>query len=183
MFSSIRWKFIIVYFLLVFIAMVIVGVFIVEKFENQQLNHVSNTMEQRIETIINTSSYISQDDWKRVSDDIQKTISEWRLDSSETLYIIDMEDVPTIIATTSKNYEKIIGENALVYKYLDPSLIIKAFEEGEKREGTNKNLNSNSIIKHMAYPVFNQVGQVKGILYMTTNLDDVYATIDRKSVV
>lgn len=182
MFSSIRWKFIIVYFLLVFIAMVIVGVFIVEKFENQQLNHVSNTMEQRIETIINTSSYISQDDWKRVSDDIQKTINEWRLDGSETLYIIDREDVPTIIATTSKNYEKIVGENALIYKYLDPSLIIEAFE-GEKSEGTNKNLNSNSIIKHMAYPVFNEVGQVKGILYMTADLGDVYETIDESKII
>lgn len=183
MFSSIRWKFIIVYFLLVFIAMVIVGVFIVEKFEAQQLNHISNTMEQRVETIINTSSYISEDNWKSVSDDIQKTINEWRLDGTETLYIIDNEDVPTILATTSKNHENILGQNALVYKFLDPSLILQAFKEGKKREGISKNLNENNIIKHMAYPVLNDVGQVKGILYMTADLQEVYKTIDESKVI
>ena len=183
MFSSIRWKFIIVYFLLVFIAMVIVGVFIVEKFEAQQLNHISNTMEQRVETIINTSSYISEDDWKSASDDIQKTINEWRLDGTETLYIIDNEDVPTILATTSKNYEKILGRNALDYKFLDPSLILKAFESEKKSEGIIKNLNENNMIKHMAYPVFNDVGQIKGILYMTADLQEVYKTIDESKVI
>ncbi|WP_077369191.1 sensor histidine kinase [Anaerosalibacter sp. Marseille-P3206] len=182
MFSSIRWKFIVVYFLLVFIAMVIVGVFIVQKFETQQLNHISNTMEQRVETIINTSSYISEDDWKSVSEEIQKTINEWRLDWTETLYIIDNEDVPTILATTSKNYEKVVGQNALVYKFLDPSLILEAFE-GETSEGVSKNLNDNSIIKHMAYPVLNEVGQVKGILYMTADLQEVYKTIDESKVI
>jgi two-component system sensor histidine kinase VicK len=35
MFSSIRWKFIVVYFLLVFIAMVIIGIFIVNRMEDQ----------------------------------------------------------------------------------------------------------------------------------------------------
>lgn len=182
MFSSIKWKFIIVYFLLVFIAMVIVGVFIVQKFETQQLNHISNTMEQRVETIINTSSYISEDDWKSVSGEIQKTINEWRLDWTETLYIIDNEDVPTILATTSKNYEKVLGQNALVYKFLDPSLILEALE-GEKSEGVSKNLNENIITKHMAYPVLNDVGQVKGILYMTADLQEVYKTIDESKVI
>jgi len=162
--------------------MVIVGVFIVQKFETQQLNHISNTMEQRVETIINTSSYISEDDWKSVSGEIQKTINEWRLDWTETLYIIDNEDVPTILATTSKNYEKVLGQNALVYKFLDPSLILEALE-GEKSEGVSKNLNENIITKHMAYPVLNDVGQVKGILYMTADLQEVYKTIDESKVI
>lgn len=185
MFSSIRWKFIIVYFLLVFIAMVIVGVFIVEKFEAQQLNHISHNMEQRIETIINTSSYISEDDWESISDEIQKTINEWRLDGTETLYIIDNKDVPTILATTSKNYENILGRNALDYKFLDPSLILEALEafDGEKREGVRKDLNENTMIKHMAYPVFNEVGQIKGILYMVSDLQEVYKTIDESKVI
>ena len=46
MFSSIKWKFVIVYLLLVFMAMVIVGVFIVRRFEAQQLENRTNTMDK-----------------------------------------------------------------------------------------------------------------------------------------
>lgn len=183
MFSSIRWKFIIVYFLLIFIAMVIVGVFIVEKLENQQLSHITNTMEQHMETIINTSSYISEDNWRNVAKDIQKTINEWRLDGTETLYVIDNENVPTIIATTSKNYEKIVGQNALVYKFLDPSLILKAFQSEKKCEGIVKDNNEDTTLKHLAYPVVDEFGQVKGILYMTADLSEIYQNIDESKII
>lgn len=120
MFKSIRWKFITVYFLLVFIAMVIVGVFIIEKFEAQQLDHITSTMERHIEMIINTSSFVSEDDWMKSKDEIQRTANDWPIDNTETLYIIVNSDIPTIVASSSKNYEKIIGQNALVYKFLDP---------------------------------------------------------------
>ena len=52
MFSSIKWKFMVVYFLLVFMAMVIVGIFIVGKLETQQIDNVTNNMEQHIKNII-----------------------------------------------------------------------------------------------------------------------------------
>jgi two-component system, OmpR family, sensor histidine kinase VicK len=55
-FSSIKWRFILIYFLLVFIAMVIVGVFIVEKLEDQQIESVTNSMFQSMENIIESSS-------------------------------------------------------------------------------------------------------------------------------
>lgn len=182
MFKSIRWKFITVYFLLVFIAMVIVGVFIIEKFEAQQLDHIASTMERHIEMIINTSSFVSEDDWMESKDEIQRTANDWPIDNTETLYIIVNSDIPTIIASSSKNYEKIIGQNALVYKFLDPSLILKALD-GEKSEGLMKDYNENNMIKHLAYPVSDEVGKVKGILYMTSDLEEMYKTIDESKVI
>lgn len=177
MFTSIRWKFIIVYFLLVFIAMVIVGVFIVQRFETQQLENRTNLMTKQIESIISTSSYLSKDDWIETSEEIQNMINEWRFDGTETLYIIYEEEIYRIIATSSKNQEKIVGQNALRYKSLDPTLILSAYE-GEKSEGIKKDLNEEIIFKHIAYPVLNEVGQVKGVFYMTSDLQDVYTTLD-----
>ena len=177
MFTSIRWKFIIVYFLLVFIAMVIVGVFIVQRFEAQQLDNRTNTMVKQIESIISTSSYLSEDNWIHVSDEIQKILNEWRFDGTETLYVIYNEDIPKIIASSYSNHDKIRGQNALVYKFLDPTLILDAYN-GEPSEGIKKDINENTIFKHLAYPVLDQVGQVKGVLYMTADLQDVYKTID-----
>ncbi|MBE6081245.1 MAG: cell wall metabolism sensor histidine kinase WalK [Tissierellaceae bacterium] len=177
MFSSIKWKFILVYFLLVFIAMVIVAVFIIQRTETKQLEHITDTMNQHIETIISASSYITEDDWTSVRGEIQKTINEWRLDGRETLYVINNADVPTIIASTSKNYDTANVQNALSYKSLDPTLILKALD-GKKNEGLKNDFNENIKTKHIAYPVFNEVGKVKGILYMISDLSDVYQTID-----
>jgi two-component system sensor histidine kinase VicK len=177
MFKSIRWKFIIVYFLLVFIAMVIVGVFIVQKFEAQQLENRTNTMVRQIESIIGASSDLAEDDWSNASQEIQNTLNEWRFDGAETLYIIYDEDFPQVIATSSKNQDKILGQNALRLKFLDPSLTLEAYE-GERAEGIREDINENIIFKHLAYPVINEVGQVKGVLYMTSDLQDVYKTID-----
>ena len=177
MFKSIRWKFIIVYFLLVFIAMVIVGVFIVQKFEEQQLNNRTNTMVKQIESIISTSSYLTEDNWIDVSEEIQNTLNEWRFDSAETLYIIYEDDIYKIIATSSKNLDRILGQNALRYKLLDPTIILKAYE-GEGAELIKKDANEDAIFKHLAYPMLNEVGQVKGVFYMTSDLQDVYKTLD-----
>ena len=177
MFSSIRWKFIIVYFLLVFMAMVIVGVFIVQRFEEQQLNNRMNNMIKQIESIISTFSYLSEDDWNYYSDEIQKMLNEWRFDSSETLYVIYNEDIPRIIASCHSNHEKIKGQNALVYKYLDPTLILDAYN-GKRNQIIRRDSNESTKFQHLAYPVLNEVGQIKGVLYMTSDLQDVYKTID-----
>ncbi|MCF6461544.1 sensor histidine kinase [Clostridium sp. Cult3] len=177
MFTSIRWKFIIVYFLLVFIAMVIVGVFIVQRFETQQLENRTSTMTKQIESIISTSSYLSEDDWTEVNEEIQNMLNEWRFDGTETLYVIYEEEIYRIIASSSKNQDRIVGQNALRYKAFDPTLILSAYE-GEKSEGIKKNLNEDTISKHLAYPVLNEVGQVKGVFYMTSDLQDVYTTLD-----
>lgn len=177
MFSSIKWKFIVVYFLLVFIAMVIVGVFIVERLETQQISNVLNNMEQSIEAIVQSSSYISENDWTEVNSEIQETLNEWRLGSSDILYVIYNEDIPTIIASTSRQNMNIIGSNALSYKTLDPTLILKAYN-GEKASDTTREINENTTIAHLAYPVLTEFGQVKGIFYMTSDLQNVYNTVN-----
>jgi two-component system sensor histidine kinase VicK len=157
--------------------MVIVGVFIIEKFEDQQITNITNTMEQHIETIINTSSDISKDDWSEVREEIQDTVNEWILDGKETLYVIYDEDIPTVIASSSKDYEKDIGQNALYYKKLDSKLIFKAYN-GEKNANIKDDKNDGLRTQHLAYPVLDKVGQVKGILYMTATLSDVYDTLN-----
>lgn len=177
MISSIKWKFVIVYFLLVLMAMLIVGVFIVQRFEAQQLENRTDTMIKQIETLLSTSSYLSEDDWVQFSDEIQSTLNEWGFSGTEILYIIDDMDTPRIIASSHVNHDTINGENALAYKSLDPTLILSAYE-GERDDGIKRDANENIVFKHLAYPVLNDMGQVKGVLYITDDLEDVYKTID-----
>ncbi len=163
--------------------MVIVGIFIVGRLEEQQIMNVTNNMEKHIETIIGSSSYIASDDWNEYREEIQETLNEWRLGASETLYVIHNEEVPpTIIASTSKQHAKILGQNALSSKYLDPTLILKAFE-GEKADSKLEEINEGIVNKHLAYPVMSNVGKVKGVLYMTSNLTDIYKTVNESKVI
>ena len=156
MFSSIKWKFIVVYFLLVFIAMVIIGIFIVNRLEDQQINSVTNSMEQNMETIISTSSYFASDNWVDNREGIQNTLNEWRLGSGETLYVIYDDEVPKILATTSKQFETIVGRNALSYRTIDPILVMDAFE-GIKGENVIFDDSAGSDFKHLTYPVVSSV--------------------------
>src|SRR5665648_237639 len=123
MFSSIKWRFIVVYFLLVFIAMVIIGIFIINSMENQQLETKKFSMEQQIQTIMSTSSDIIAGDWVDNREGIQNTLNDWRLGTGEVLYVIYDEEIPTILSTTNKQYEDIIGTNALSFRNTDPILI------------------------------------------------------------
>ncbi len=59
-------------------------------------------MIRQIESIMGTSTYLAEDNWNNVNQEIQNTLNEWRLDGTETLYIIYDEDIPQIIATSSK---------------------------------------------------------------------------------
>ncbi len=183
MFSSIKWKFILVYFLLVFIAMAIVGIFIVGRLEDQQIKTVTNNMEQHIKTIIEVGSdYISADNWLENREQIQKTINEVPVGGDETLYVIFDEDIPTIIASSSNQYESILGENALSYNSVDPILVLEAFE-GEAAVNTLGEINEETINRHLAYPVFSGLGKVKGVFYMTSDLKDIYATVNESRII
>lgn len=182
-FSSIKWKFIVVYFLLVFIAMIIVATFIVGRLESQQIENVNRNMETRIESMLSSSSYLMQDDWEKVKEDIQKTtIDDWRLDNKEDLYVISVGEYPEIIATSIKRREDIIGDNALSSEYMETYLLMEALE-GKKAINEPSISNSQSGKSHIAYPVEDGVGKVKGIIYMTYDLRDIANTMRESKVI
>jgi two-component system sensor histidine kinase VicK len=163
--------------------MAIVGIFIVGRLEDQQIKTVTNNMEQHIKTIIEVGSdYISADNWLENREQIQKTINEVPVGGDETLYVIFDEDIPTIIASSSNQYESILGENALSYNSVDPILVLEAFE-GEAAVNTLGEINEETINRHLAYPVFSGLGKVKGVFYMTSDLKDIYTTVNESKII
>ncbi|MGF7059326.1 ATP-binding protein [Brassicibacter mesophilus] len=182
MFKSIRWKFITVYFLLVFIAMVIVMAFIIQKFEGHYLKQTANTMEARVRNLVNRSDSISKDDdWNSVKKQIQKDVKNQPVYVTEIIYVIDSSDLSMIIASNSSN-SKIIGQSAYNVKQIDQKLIIDA-KKGEKQEGLSYLEGTNNKIKHLAYPVLNEEGRVKGVVYITSDLKDMYRTIEESKTI
>lgn len=177
MFKSIRWKFIVVYFLLVFIAMTIVGVFIVERIKVQQLSQVTRLMETTIEQLTNYSSSIDEDNWLHVKEELQSSIDSLSLLSTDRIYLISNKEKPIVVATSAGKKETIVNTSAFEHKEIDTSLLLEAMD-GEKVEKIVPSKYSNSgDVKHYAWPVKSQRnGSVKGIIYMTSDLKNVNDT-------
>ncbi len=183
MFKSIRWKFIVVYFLLVFIAMVIVMAFIMRKFEDHHLNQTTRTMEARVRNLVSMSNNISKnDDWNLVKEDIQTDVKRLPVYATEIIYIIDDSSIASIIASNSSNI-KIVGQSAFNLSQIQAELIIDAKKHGEKQEGYSSMDNGTSRAKHLAYPVLSDNGKVKGIIYITSDMTDMYNTLEESKTI
>lgn len=183
MFKSIRWKFILVYFLLVFIAMVIVMAFIIRKFEDHHLNQATRMMESRVRNLVNMSNNISKsDDWSLVKEEIQTDVKRLPVYATEIIYVIDNSSIASIIASNSSN-TKIIGQSAFNLSQIQAELIIDARKNGEKQEGYSFIDNGSSKAKHLAYPILKENGNVKGIIYITSDMTDMYDTLEESKII
>jgi two-component system sensor histidine kinase VicK len=116
MFKSIRWKFILIYFLLVFLAMSIVGIYIVNQLEKIQLDMNIKNMEARIRSIIDSYSSLKSGVWDDNIEEIQKSISSVQVGYNENIYVILNDNNRTIIAGS---VEESIGLSAFNYNKIN----------------------------------------------------------------
>ncbi|MTI70316.1 MAG: cell wall metabolism sensor histidine kinase WalK [Firmicutes bacterium] len=185
MFKSIRWKFITVYFLLVFIAMIIVGIFIVKAFEDQQIKQTSESMESYVEKLLEYSSVVKNEDWNRegTKKSIKDTIKKWPLPTTDRIYIINNSPTNPVIIAANPNNENIVDTSAYENKEIEPQLFLGALNEGVNKQGLSVN-NDNIRVKHLAYPVTSdEMGEVKGIIYMASDLKNITDTLDESKII
>ena len=166
--GSMRWRIVLIYFLLVFIVMVVVSVFITNSLETYQMNSLRDKLTSTVEkgSFLNTLS--EYDDLVNHQEDIQKTIIDtWEFGFSEELSIVDNHF--TIVASTNEN---ITGENAA--EVLNTSVLTTAIIGGEMAEADGM-LSGNIPVKHLVYPFGGEDGgQCKGAVYIRADLSDIY---------
>ncbi len=170
MFKSIRWKFIVIYFLLVFIAMIIIGIFLLQQFQQYHLGIVRDNIAQTANNVITTLEDI---DWKSNKNDIQQNIMEYKMDLRLEIFVIDKDNNFTIIATTNPIY---LGQNA-AQNILETDLIMGAFTDQE----LEKDIPGHS--KNMVYPLYDEHSRVIGALYLRRDLDDINRTLDQSIII
>src|SRR6056297_359062 len=181
MFKSIRWRFILIYFLLVFLAMAIVGFFIIDNLERIQLDSITKSMKSHITSIIASSSYLQEDNLRDYKEEIKMSVREnIQIGYNENLYIILKNSELEIIGSTIDN---VVDKNPYDVKrvnnfLLEEALIGEIAETipPEEYDGIQNR------VKHMAYPLKNQEGDITGIIYLTYSLESVYETVDNSKV-
>lgn len=168
MLKSIRSRFTIIYFLLVFIAMIISGIFIVQSLEDYNLNVVSNRLDDIAQIMQSELSKIEADDLSTVSAELQETLDRHvDIGLREEMFIIDIK-THDIIATSTEDINRNITE------ILNDSLVI----QGLNGKTIEKNVEISDYVrtKDKVYPVIKN-GKQLGIIYLRYDLKDIYESI------
>jgi len=161
--------------------MAIVGFFIIDNLERIQLDNITKSMKSHITSIIASSSYLQEDDWHDYTEEIRTSVREnIQIGYNENLYIILNNENLEIIGSTIDN---VVDKNPYDLKRVNNFLLEEALL-GEISETIppEEYDGIQSRVKHMAYPVKNQQGDITGIIYLTYSLESVYETVDNSKV-
>lgn len=172
MFKSIRVRFIAIYFTLVLVAMMIVGLFIVNRLENTQLVSMEKDMVRTASTMLSSSEKFSSSDWIKEEENLQKLLDEWKVNSNYQFYAIFNEDDPKIVASVNINSTVAAQASALSYKGLNPELIFSAYGGQVSQQIVSYGDERLSEL-HITYPIYDYEGAVNGIFYMIGNLASI----------
>ncbi|MBP8763221.1 MAG: HAMP domain-containing protein [Acetoanaerobium sp.] len=176
MFKSIRYKLIILYFLLVFIAMLIVGVFITDQFEKYHLNIVKDNLTYTANNVVRTM--IKDVDLIENKDDIQENLIKSTISLGYEISIIE-GDSYNIIASTNLDF---VDKNAM--DVLEKSVILSSLNNRVTEKDIQSDNAESYRIKHMAFSYKeDQSDNLDYIIYGRASLDSVYRTLSNSTVI
>ncbi len=179
MFKSIRWRFILIYFLLVFLAMSIVGIYIVNQLEDIQLEMNRKNTENRIQSILTSSDALKMENWSENIEKIQENIKSIQIGYNENLYVILNDEQKTIIAGSA---EDIIGKSAFSTTLINNYILTKSLDGSTQHIAPPDDIQSEDsenprLLYHMSYPVKTD-GSIKGFIYISNNIEYIYDTVN-----
>lgn len=171
MLKSIRWRFIAIYFTLVLVAMMIVGLFIGNRLEDTQIQSMEEDMIRTASTMLSSTENFSNLTTEAQTQEIQQLLEEWKVNSNYQLYAIYNYEDPQIIASVNVN-SLVENREALGYKEFDPELILTAFS-GDEAERKIFYQNDRLSEMHVVHPIYDYEGEIDGIFYIIGNLDNI----------
>lgn len=181
MFKSIKWRFILIYFLLVFLAMSIVGIYIVNQLEAIQLNMNIKNMDARIRSIIASYESLSSDVWEENIEEIRNAMNSVQIGYNENIYVILNDESRTIIAGS---VEESIGVSAFNNNKINNYILTKSMDGNSYHiEPADKFEDSeNRRFYHMSFPVQTD-GDIRGYIYLINNIDYIYDTVNESMLI
>ncbi|MBS7527202.1 HAMP domain-containing protein [Fusibacter paucivorans] len=168
MFKSIRSRFTMIYFLLIFIAMIIAGVFIIRSFEDYNLNVASERLDDIAQIMLTELAKIQDGDLIANKNVIQASIDNHAdIGLREEIYVIE-QSTQQIVASSAE-----VGGRA-VSDILSDALVV----EGLLGNVMEKNIQISDSVrtKDKVYPIIDD-DQLRGIIYLRYDLKDIYSSL------
>jgi two-component system sensor histidine kinase VicK len=154
-------------------AMVIVGVFMLQQFEEYHLGAVSVNLERVARsTMLPSLNKVNGLDINQ--DEIQNMIKNWQIALSDETSVVNTDF--KIIASSN---DSLIGKS--VVDIVDEHLLLDG-RAGRMAEGkdfvTNQTTGEVTPVKNIIFPIEDAHGKVQGILYFRTDLKNIYDTLE-----
>ena len=169
---NLRWKIVLIYCLLVFVAITIIGVFIMSNLESYYINSVRENLTNTVQggTLITLNAY---PDLNGREAEVQANIdAAWaKTIQQEEIFVIDTN--MRVIASNTGIHER------PTIDMLDKEIILRAMVAGEISESSDT-----ITIQNTSVPIMNLVFPIKhgsaitGVVYIRTDMTSVFDTIN-----
>ncbi len=170
MLKSIRYKLIILYFLLVFVAMLIVGVFITDQLEKYNLGIVRDNLTYTANNVVRT--IVSDTDLTENRQEIQQNLINSTISLGYEISVIETADY-SIIASTNTDF---IDKSA--FDVLEKSVILSSLSNKITEMDIESTQDNQYKVKHMAFSYQNENEPKSSyIIYGRASLDSVYKSL------
>ena len=174
--SSMRWRIVFIYFLLVFIATTIIGVFIMNQLEAYYKDSISKNMTDTIQEGTLLSSFKDYDVLMNYQTEIQTNIEGWARGVQQEIFVVD--DDFTIVASNNKS---LVLKSAV--DLLNQGIILNGLQgEVSEADGIIAAQNKNIPVKNKVFPI-GEGEDTKGVLYLREDMSSVYETIDESKLI
>ncbi|SHE90110.1 two-component system, OmpR family, sensor histidine kinase VicK [Caldanaerobius fijiensis DSM 17918] len=163
-YKSLQWKLVVMYLMLILLAMEIVGVYLINSFQDYQIKNLSNYLEYQAKSL----SFTLKDNIKEQAN-IKTILYLYISPDSQLKYIYVLDREGRIIQGTDYRSGKIISP--LVFQALSDSKNVHPITDSKKR------------IMEYAYPIKSSTGQIEGIVYIGASMDNILKTINDVKVI
>lgn len=172
--NSIKWRIIVTYLIIVFIAMTISGVFITNKLESYQLDSIQTKSQKTAEMVISSIPFETYTSLASGKSNIQAIIDEWKLGNDYEIYIVD--NTLSIIAADNT---AVVDKSAI--GILDDTVVVSALE-GSTAE-SRETLSNDIPVMNTAESIKGADGTVSGVIYIRADLSSVYSTMQEARMI
>lgn len=174
--QSIKWRFVLIYFLLVLAVLLIVASSITGRLESSLIEDKVDNVKSQMISMIATGGYFQSEDLAESYRGIRASLTERRFQNDEDIYVILDEDFPTILAAKSNYKYPVDNLSVSNVEELRISLINVAFD-GEMKQDIVEGEQGKEA--HLVVPIVGKNSKIKGVVYGVLNLTGIDRTLNR----
>lgn len=170
--GGIGWKITMIFFLLVFIALAIVGVFLMQQLEAYHVNVIRSNLQKTVDdgTLKRLNEYNNLAEHQT---QIQNSVESWNSAIQEEVFVIDKSMM--IIASSNPT---LIHKSSV--EVLDENLILKGLQ-GKEGESDGIIGLQELPVKNMVFPITHG-DEITGVLYVRADLSMIYDAMDQAKI-
>ena len=163
--TSIKWRIMLTFFIIVFISLTIAGVFITNSLKTYQINYVKTGCEKTADMIKVSMPFNEIGDLRDKTETIRAVLDEWQTGKDYEVFIIGKE-----LELVASDNSSLLGRSSI--GLLDDNVVVKALS-GENAESQGVLRNGVNILNY-AEPIEGRNNEIIGVLYIRANLAGAY---------